>query len=318
MNLSIATLFLVASLAAVDVSANAGMGGSGFYAQGIIDFDSSLEGNTELIGAHLHTGSATTNGPVNVIFCGSAPLPDILGIEGPCAVRTDGEMGDMLGDGNVEGRFVKSWGAKPTADLATQVFTNGANNATSVEGATTLSEGAPTTFDSFQAELMACTVDECNVYFNIHTRYSFELNAGAYGLARAQLSLITCEKDKLKMGYQPETAKCFIAMATSNNTNLVDGIPNQLAPQAGAIPAGLLVVYQGGTGSVDENPIPVMNITQTEGGPDNYNSTDADPYVNKFSENNQPNQQGVQDSSVASLSWLLLVSSLLIATITVL
>lgn len=103
------------------------MGGSGFYAEGIIDFASTLEGNTELIGAHLHTGSSTTNGPVNVIFCGSAPLPEILTIDGPCSVRNDVSAGDLVGvgDGDVEGRYIKSWEAVPYDDLLTEVYTNG-------------------------------------------------------------------------------------------------------------------------------------------------------------------------------------------------
>merc|ERR1712238_266513 len=194
---------------------------------------------------------------VNVIFCGSAPLPEVLTIDGPCVVRTDGEMGDLVGDGDTSGRYIKAWEALPLDDLLTEVYTNGGNNATSVAGAETLADGASTTFASFQEALIACTVDECNVYFNIHTKYSFDLSAGAYGLARAQLTPITCEKDKLKEGYKMETAKCFLAMATSNNTNLVTGIPNQLAPDAGATPGhdgeGLLVVYQGGTGPASED-----------------------------------------------------------------
>lgn len=34
--------------------------------------------NTKIVGVHLHTGSNTTNGPVNIIFCGDDPLPGPL------------------------------------------------------------------------------------------------------------------------------------------------------------------------------------------------------------------------------------------------
>ena len=159
-----------------------------------------------------------------------------------------------------------------------------------------MADGAPTTFDSFLEELVACTVDECNVYFNIHTNYSFNLNAGAYGLARAQLSPVTCDEKDLQPGYDMGTAKCFSAIATSNNTNMVAGIPNQLAPNAGYTFAGyagytigdLLVVYQGGDGTVDDS------------GGLSPNSTEPKAEQDKF-------------SSSASLSLLL---SLIVATIT--
>merc|ERR1712238_651817 len=150
-----------------------------------------------------------------------------------------------------------------------------------------------------QETLMACTIDDCDVYFNIHTKYSFDLNVGAYGLARAQLTPITCDKDKLREGYKMETAKCFMAMATSNNTNLVTGIPNQLAPDAGATPGkdgeGLLVVYQGGTGlAPEESATPDMGDNTTEAAGD----------VDKFTDgNNQPDQQAEEqadDSDVAA------------------
>ena len=69
----------------------------------------------EIIGAHLHTGSAATNGPVNIIFCGGAPLPGILGENGPCTV-TDAttENGD---------RFSATWQSEASdLDMA---FENG-------------------------------------------------------------------------------------------------------------------------------------------------------------------------------------------------
>jgi len=304
MNLTTAaTLFLASSLV---ISSTSAIKGDGFYASGIIDFDSTLEGNTDIIGAHLHTGTSTTNGPVNVIFCGGEPLPDVLSIDGPCEVR------DALGEDSPpveEGRYVKSWEAIPYDDLLTEVFTNGANNATSVSGATTLADGAPTTFDSFLEELLACTVDACNVYFNIHTNYSFNLNAGAYGLARAQLSPVPCDKKELKPEYSIDTAKCFNAIATSsNNTNMVTGIPNQLAPNAGYMYGDLLVVYQGGGGTVEDSDVAVDNTASNEEGvSSNYdgglgpNSTEPEAEQDKF-------------SSSASLSLSLL--SLIIAAVT--
>ena len=119
MNLTTATLFLASTLAAISPSTTSAEHRiDGLYATGIIDFDSTLEGNTDIIGAHLHTGSSTTNGPVNVIFCGSAPLPDVLTIDGPCEVR---EYSPAVG----EGRYIKRWEAHPSYDLRTEVFTNG-------------------------------------------------------------------------------------------------------------------------------------------------------------------------------------------------
>merc|ERR1712238_348719 len=253
---------------------------------------------------------------VNVIFCGSAPLPEVLTIDGPCAVRTDGEMGDLVGDGDTPGRYIKAWEAIPLDDLLTEVYTNGGNNATSVAGADTLADGAPTTFASFQDALMACTADDCDVYFNIHTKYSFDLNAGAYGLARAQLTPITCEKDKLREGYKMETAKCFTAMATSNNTNLVTGIPNQLAPDAGATPGkdgeGLLVVYQGATGPAPEDsPVPDMGDNTTEIA--SAGGAVADPAPPMFGKED-PIDDRDEVVSAASSSLLTRVFSLVVAT----
>ena len=69
----------------------------------------------EIIGAHLHTGSAATNGPVNIIFCGGAPLPGILGENGPCTVT----------DATIENsdRFSATWQSEATdLDMA---FENG-------------------------------------------------------------------------------------------------------------------------------------------------------------------------------------------------
>ena len=51
-----------------------------------------------MIGAHLHTGSSTTNGPVAVIFCGVDPLPDM---NGPCTVSN---VNDIYDD-----RYLADW-----------------------------------------------------------------------------------------------------------------------------------------------------------------------------------------------------------------
>mmetsp|Transcript_29561 Transcript_29561/g.98056 ORF Transcript_29561/g.98056 Transcript_29561/m.98056 type:complete len:235 (-) Transcript_29561:325-1029(-) len=48
-----------------------------FYADHV-HLDTSLHGNQDIVGAHLHTGSATVNGPVNIVFCGGPPLPGLL------------------------------------------------------------------------------------------------------------------------------------------------------------------------------------------------------------------------------------------------
>ena len=52
----------------------------------------------EVIGAHLHTGSSTTNGPVAVIFCGVDPLP---AMNGPCTVSN---VNDIYDD-----RYLADW-----------------------------------------------------------------------------------------------------------------------------------------------------------------------------------------------------------------
>merc|ERR1712146_873014 len=102
---------------------------------------------------------------------------------------------------------------------------DGANGATAVDGAGSLADGAATTYDTFMGALLdECTgdADSCDVYFNIHTNYSFAYNEGAYGLARGQLVPTDCPSHK------PDGAKCWTATVTSENTNMVDGLPNQL------------------------------------------------------------------------------------------
>lgn len=66
-----------------------------------------------------------------------------------------------------EGIFTATLNA-PTSKGA---WANGANTATSIPNATTLEEGAPTTYDSFMLALDECTEDECEIYFNFHVSY---------------------------------------------------------------------------------------------------------------------------------------------------
>ena len=49
-----------------------------------LSVDSAIKYNSDIIGAHLHTGSAVTNGPVNIVFCGSSPLPPPIVLNGAC------------------------------------------------------------------------------------------------------------------------------------------------------------------------------------------------------------------------------------------
>lgn len=41
------------------------------FVEANLNFDATLPGNDQLIGVHIHTGSSTVNGPVNLILCGS-------------------------------------------------------------------------------------------------------------------------------------------------------------------------------------------------------------------------------------------------------
>ena len=125
----------------------------------------------------------------------------------------------------------------------------GVNNATAVTGATTLAAGAPTTFASFVQALEDCTDEECLVYFNIHTNYTFSINDGPFGLVRAQLKPVDCPDGAMS------TTKCYGASGTisSNATNQVDGLPTQLPDNAGeAAPAWdgvtLVMWYNNATG----------------------------------------------------------------------
>ena len=130
-------------------------------------------GNRELIGAHLHTGRAVVNGPININLCGSPPLPPpaLAGVSA-CPSASDFEL--TLHGG----------------------FSSTANDATAVPGATTLGDGAATSYDELAAALSKCTRAHCPVFFNLHTNYSFELNPGAWGVARGQLRPVKCSDDQ--------------------------------------------------------------------------------------------------------------------------
>lgn len=199
------------------------MNAVGFSAEGLVTLDNTLEGNTQIIGAHLHTGSSSVNGPANIIFCGGPPLPGVLGINGECDDLFDQTVD---GDTNTNMAGWKSVTSKGGWD-------DGANNATAIEGATSLEDGAATTYDSFMDALDDCDDDDCDVYFNIHTNYSFAMNPGV-GLARGQLMPVDCPDGK------PDDAKCFGVRggaATSANTNMVTGLASPLPDGAGEVEA---------------------------------------------------------------------------------
>jgi hypothetical protein len=141
-----------------------------------------LNGNTEFIGAHLHTGNETTNGPVAIIFCGSSPLPSFLQTNGPCFINNT-----VYG----ETEFTAEWtqtSSKAIAKLDTMMFLD---------------------------KLAACTKQSCDVYINVHTSYSFYNNPSkAVGLARGQLRPTKCR------GNAKFNKMCYKATVTSSNTNL--------------------------------------------------------------------------------------------------
>jgi len=218
----------------------------GFYAEGKLNLDMTLPGNTKVIGAHLHTGSSTTNGPVAVIFCGVDPLP---AMNGPCTVSN---VNDIYDD-----RYLADWESQTVdPDVA---FTSGVNNATAVANATSIADGAASSVEELGSELRACTdASTCNVYINIHTNYSYTQNP-ALGLARGQLQLITCPDNMDgKDGYDSTNAKCFSASVTSANTNNVP-VPNLLADDAGIVTpltGDVLVVWydDNDSSATDEEP----------------------------------------------------------------
>lgn len=176
--------------------------------------------NADIIGAHLHTGSPTTNGPVAIIFCGSAPLPGPLQANGPCNT-TDQKI---FSKDNMD--FAAQVLAAPTSIGA---WDNGVNKMTSVPDATTLDDGAPSTYQEFMQALVKCNENYCPVYFNIHTNWSFNYNAGAFGLMRAQLKPTSCPSTE-----GPDVL-CLASrgFVTSTNTNDVHGLPHLLPDFAG-------------------------------------------------------------------------------------
>ena len=87
------------------------------------------------------------------------------------------------------------------------------NAATAVANATSLADGAATTLDTFLDALMSCTETDCDVYFNIHTNYSFATNTGALGLARGQLHKSACTPEFS----ENVNTVCFGATVNSEN-----------------------------------------------------------------------------------------------------
>merc|ERR1712224_74824 len=91
--------------------------------------------------------------------------------------------------------------------------------------------------------LKDCNKDDCNVYFNIHTNYSFAENPG-FGLAQGQLVLKECPKSAVN------ATSCFGAKVTSKNTNRIEGLDNKLPVDAGKVtplPGNIdvLIMYSG-------------------------------------------------------------------------
>jgi hypothetical protein len=164
---------------------------SGWTAELILNRSESLppgpdNTNTQIIGAHVHTGNAQTNGPINVNFCSSSPLP-------PPA--TEGVSGCPQTEAAMQ------------QGIAGQ-YDSTANAATAVPGATTLATGAATTLITFDAAVLeyCSSVSTCDAYFNFHTNYSFTLNPGAFGIARGQLSRVPCDKSSGAAGLYVSTA----------------------------------------------------------------------------------------------------------------
>lgn len=116
--------------------------------------------NVDIAGVHLHTGSPVVNGPVAVIFCGSAPLPEALLINGRC--NTTAPIFHAGSDGLT---FAEQ---QLVANSSVGAWNNGCNKAMSVQGAKTLATGASSTSMEFLNELESCTADMCNIYLNIH------------------------------------------------------------------------------------------------------------------------------------------------------
>jgi hypothetical protein len=191
--------------------------GEGFTVMANLNFDATLPGNEQLIGVHLHTGANIVNGPIGILFCGSAPLPSV---NGPCIVTNKKNTTDN--------RFTATF----TATSSQGAWLNGISNATAVPGAKTIPEGAATTPLSFYETLANATTADSFVYINFHTAYSLQHNGGVpFGLARAQLMPVLCSPDV------PHNSRCFgtIGQVSSDMTNVVQGLPKPFPPNAGMV-----------------------------------------------------------------------------------
>ena len=146
--------------------------------------DTSLANNGKIIGAHFHEGDAVTNGPVMVSLCGESPLPDVLyepklpGI-GPCNSKTGSTTGST-----VVGKTVTQVRWDTSGDFK---FNEEAYSATSQGKPLPLGTLDTAKFGAMLADCYAKDNCEEKFYFNIHTPYSFNLNTGAYGVARGQM-----------------------------------------------------------------------------------------------------------------------------------
>jgi len=215
MKLSLAIATAMASIAGAQTTTDSG---SGFMALIHMKTNATLDGNTDLIGVHLHTGSSTVNGPINIIYCMGEPLPSSGNWEN-CA--------ELLSNTHTSnGVFTATF----LATYSVGAWDNGVNNATAIPGAMTMADGAPTTYDTFMTALEDCTVDNCEAYFNWHSRYSFSMNPG-YGLGRAQLAPLNSCPSSVSGG----SANCYGTQGpvTSSNTNMVTGLNNTLPDSAG-------------------------------------------------------------------------------------
>jgi hypothetical protein len=191
--------------------------GEGFTIMANLDFDATLPGNEQLIGVHLHTGANIVNGPIGILFCGSAPLPSV---NGPCVVTNQKNTTDT--------RFTATF----TATTSQGAWLNGISNATAIKGAKSIPSGAATTPMSFYETLANATEADSFVYINFHTAYSLQHNGGApFGLARAQLMPVLCSPDV------PSSSRCFgtIGQVSSDMTNVVQGLPKPFPPMAGMV-----------------------------------------------------------------------------------
>jgi hypothetical protein len=138
-----------------------------------------------------------------------------------------------------------------------------------------LADGAATTYSAFMTALGECTSDMCDVYFNLHTNYSFSVNPGV-GLARGQLEPTDCPDNK------PDGMKCFGATVTSENTNEVPGVM-PLADNAGEvtpISGDVLITYMGM--DHDDNVDSDVTDPDTSTTPTTTTTTNGDSAASKY------------------------------------